>query len=78
MANEKLINAYEKVFDEHGRIRPCGRDACISLIEECKKVQPKVYFGNVKTGKMDIEAIKEFVEKILKAESFLHQNDILK
>lgn len=58
MANEELINAYKKVFDKYGCIRPCGRDACIKLIEECKKVSPKVYFGNSQTGEMQVDSIK--------------------
>lgn len=61
MANEKLIEAYQKVFNTQGEIKPCGRDACIFLIEECKRVQPKVYFGDIKTGKMDINAIKSLM-----------------
>lgn len=61
MANEKLIEAYEKVFDEQGMVKNCGRDACISLIEECEKVKIQVYFGDSQTGRMDIDAIKWLV-----------------
>lgn len=63
IANQKLIDAYEKVFDDHGETRPCGRDACIALIEECKKVAPKVYFGDSQTGMMDTKAIKLLVNR---------------
>ncbi|MCI8353236.1 MAG: hypothetical protein HFJ58_06670 [Clostridia bacterium] len=61
MANQKLMDAYEKVFDAQGEIKPCGRGACISLIEECEKVKHQVYFGDSHTGRMDIEAIKWLV-----------------
>ncbi len=61
MANRKLIEAYEKVFDAQGEIKPCGREACISLIEECKKVERQTYFGDDRTGRMDIDAIKRLV-----------------
>lgn len=63
MASKKLIEAYEKVFDTQGKIKPCGRDVCISLIEECEKVEHQTYFGNHITGIMDIDAIKQLVKR---------------
>ncbi len=59
---EKLEIAYNEVFDAQGNIRACGREACIALIEECKKVESYIYFGDVKTGHMQIEAIKQLVQ----------------
>lgn len=62
MANEKLTKAYGKVFDAQGNVRACGREACIALIEECEKIESYTYFGDVKTGRMDIGAIKRLVQ----------------
>jgi len=61
MANEKLHKAYDKVFDAQGNVCACGRKACIALIEECEKIKPDTYFGDSKTGQMNIEAIKQLV-----------------
>lgn len=59
---DKLEMAYNKVFDAQGNVRACGREACIALIEECEKIESYTYFGDVKTGRMDIEAIKRLVQ----------------
>lgn len=61
MAGKNLKEAYEKVFDAQGNVRACGRKACVELIEECEREQPYTYFGDTKTGRMNIEAIKEVI-----------------
>lgn len=50
MANLKIKEAYEAVFDENGNIKVCGRTACINLIEACEEEDQETYFGNKKTG----------------------------
>lgn len=70
--NEVVKDAYYKVFDTCGNVRACGRETCIELIEACSCRQPDIYFGNVETGQMNIEAIKEFVGGILKVDNLLH------
>lgn len=59
--NQKLKEAYDKVFDEHGNIRPCGREVCIKLIEACSEDEDMIYFGNSTTGEMEVETIKNYV-----------------
>lgn len=59
---DKLEMAYNKVFDAQGNVRACGREACIALIEECQKIESYIYFGDVKTGRMQVEAIKQLVQ----------------
>ncbi len=64
MAYLRFKKAYLKVFDAQGRVRPCGRDTCIALIEECKKIKPNTDFGDVNTGYMNIEAIKALRKEV--------------
>lgn len=54
---------YEKVFDTNGDIKACGRDACKKLIKACQEIQPNVDFGNVDTGMMHVENIKNLYRK---------------
>lgn len=45
--------AFAAVFDENGNVKPCGRQACRDLIEQCNKYM----FGNLATGMMNVNAI---------------------
>ena len=63
MANEKLREAYDKVFDAQGNVRACGRKACMELIGECEKQDAFTHFGDIATGRMNIEAIKNLIQK---------------
>lgn len=61
-ASKELMEAYNKVFNEHGEVRPCGRQVCIDLINACEKFGPDcICFGNNETGQMNIESIKNYV-----------------
>ena len=57
---------YEKVFDEHGNIRLCGRNACSDLIEACQRISSDkfVYYGNISTGFMEIDNIKNLYKEV--------------
>lgn len=56
---------YFSVFDANtGKIRNCGRDACISLIRACQDISPNTDFGNVDTGTTNELAIKTLAQKI--------------
>lgn len=50
--------AYKKVFDENGKVLPCGRDKCIELINEANKLRAGDY-GNSITGYMNIDKLQE-------------------
>lgn len=57
---------YDKVFDENGKVRLCGRDACIDLIISCHSIEKQTvgYFGSIVTGMMNIENIKKLRSSI--------------
>lgn len=57
-----FLNYYTKVFDDAGKMTNCGRSACIDLITKCNEIgNPNVYYGNAKTGFLDICEIKQLV-----------------
>jgi len=60
---QAFINQYNKVFDEQGKVKACGREACIDLINMCKVEEPLTDFGNPLTGMMNVENIQKFREK---------------
>lgn len=50
---------YNRVFDENGEIKLCGREACKELIRACEEMTGEVgKFGSTETGFMEPEAIK--------------------
>lgn len=54
----KLTELYNKVFDEGGNVRLCGRQACIDLMAELSKYTDAP-LGNMTTGTMDVVAVKK-------------------
>lgn len=54
-----MMEKYNKVFDENGDIKACGRDACKQLILACMEKWPDIDFGNPETGIMNVENIKK-------------------
>ena len=61
---DKFLDIYNKVFDENGGIKPCGRNITISLIDMAKKLDPGKDFGNTHTGIMNVDNIKKLYETI--------------
>lgn len=59
-----LLDLYKGVFDENGNIKVCGRDKCISLIKKLHEIDKSTDYGNVETGFMHIQNIKETINKI--------------
>lgn len=53
---------YSAVFDEHGEIKLCGREACKRLISACLERNPNGDFGDINTGMMNVANIKEFYQ----------------
>ena len=63
---EMIIIFYERVFDEDGNTKVCGREACIDLIVACSDFiynATGIYvdYGNNKTGMMNIDNIKKLI-----------------
>lgn len=61
---ERLIQLYNDVFDTQGNIKLCGREKCIDLIMESKKVDGAGYYGDVTTGIMQVDNIKKLVSRL--------------
>lgn len=60
---EDIKILYKAVFAEDGSIKACGREACKKLISACLDMKPDGDFGNLDTGVMNVENIKEFCQK---------------
>lgn len=60
----EFMEKYNAVFHEDGRQKYCGRDACIELIKECKKLGVGD-FGDECTGFMNKEAIIDLKLQLL-------------
>lgn len=65
MANLRIKEAYEAVFDEDGNIKACGRAACIRLIEACQEKDQKTYFGDKDTGILNLSTFDKIKQLYL-------------
>lgn len=61
----QLMLLYERVFDNQGNIKLCGREACKELIRVCREMQHGIDFGCTDTGIMNVDNIKRFYMKII-------------
>ena len=62
MRKEDFLSHYYAVFGPNGKVFPCGREACVDLIKACNEFSnPRINYGNVETGQMNIDAIKHLV-----------------
>ncbi len=55
---------YQEVFNEDGTIKLCGREKCSELIEALSGKYPEEDFGNKKTGMINVEKIKEYIQHL--------------
>lgn len=60
----ELEHMYNRVFDENGEIKACGREVCKTLINVINQ-ETSAYVGNPETGMMDIDNIKAEYKKIM-------------
>lgn len=56
-----LMDLYNNVFDEAGKVKACGRTACSELINACSSLDNSIDFGNSETGIMNVDNIKDFI-----------------
>lgn len=54
---EEILELYNKVFDEDGNIKPCGRESCKQLIIKMSEKFPEEDFGSKETGFMNTDTI---------------------
>lgn len=54
---------YLDVFDKNGNVKPCGRKACVDLMELANQIRNDDY-GNIKTGFLNIENIKKVYSEV--------------
>lgn len=60
---KELKSLYEKVFDESGEVKACGRDACKSLILKIHELTGHSFsVGDEETGMMYVTKLKNTYE----------------
>jgi hypothetical protein len=62
---ENLKNDYQDVFDEKGNVKACGRTLCQRLMYTLKKFRPNAELGNLETGVMNVEVVKNVYRDIV-------------
>lgn len=60
---DRFCNYYKIVFDEHGEIKNCGREAVIQLIMAADSIEPDIKHGNTVNGFMNVHLIKQLYAK---------------
>lgn len=60
-----LVLKYNKVFDENGNIKACGRENCKDLIKAIHAVSDKIV-GDEETGIMRVDILKKEYKKLVK------------
>ncbi len=56
--------AYDEVFDDYGNVKACGRTKTRLLISACKKEDPNMDYGDMRTGFMNIGNIKKLYNRV--------------
>ena len=57
-----MFEKFNKVFNEDGTIKVCGREACKELILACQEASSEpIDFGNPETGMMNVANIQRFM-----------------
>jgi hypothetical protein len=65
MIENIILEKYNEIFDEKGRVKLCGREKCIEFIELLSSNYPGINFGNKETGMMNVSNINEFMLSII-------------
>lgn len=61
---ENLKILMDKVFEPDGSIRPCGRQVCRELITAASNYDQDTNFGDLESGRMNVEAMLELRSNI--------------
>ena len=61
-----FIEIYQKVFDETGNIRACGRTICKQLIQLAQQLDPNTNYGDLDTGFIEIQNMHSLYTTISK------------
>ena len=62
---DKVKELYPVVFSPSGDVKLCGRDNCINLMEALSRIFDGVDFGDLNTGYMNTDIVKEYCNRIL-------------
>lgn len=61
---QEFLSIYSEVFDENNNIKFCGRVKTTKLINIAAKINKDIDFGNVHTGIMNVDNIKNLYNEI--------------
>ena len=56
----------DKVLTEDLEVKSCGREACKDLIAYLSSLYPDTYFGDIKTGFLNMDNVKKVVQDLEK------------
>lgn len=68
MSKKDFLNKYDEVFNEDGSIKLCGREKCKDLIIAAMALSNNSntnYFGNEKTGMMNVPNIQTLKNNLI-------------
>ena len=65
IVGHQFMDQYDKVFDEHDDVRPCGRYMTILLITLADGAEPGVNHGSQETGIMNLENMRSLHRRLL-------------
>lgn len=63
---DKFFEQYNKVFDENGNVKACGREECKKLMLICGQIKPNVDYGVLEDGFMNTNSIKSLANEFKK------------
>lgn len=61
---ENFKNLYNEVFDDDNKIKAYGREKCKNLIKSASLIKPNIYFGDEKTGFINIENMTKLKKEL--------------
>lgn len=61
---QEFKSVYDKVFDQDGNIKSCGRETTIQLISICNQIDSNMDFGDLETGFMETENIQSLYKRL--------------
>lgn len=62
----EVLDQLNKVLDENGNPKACGREACKRAIWLAKLLYPEVDYGDDETGYMNVSNLRDLREELRK------------